>query len=352
MDPRTRQLSRDVRTEPWRAIAWKSCRKEAAGEVLSQMIDDAIFENESTKAFELACVYRGLATVVAGDHVKSKAEACLGSALRSFGRMAEATLQMQQAEKLAGSCDDCLGNVCLRWAVVLCHQRSQEDALKYYARALAHFGRTGNQNGMCRVFLNRSWAHGYFHNAAAGFEDVKRAIGLITPDMPSRCFVTAAVNVLALAVCLGDEAKIKEAVGLVEDLKKLTKGLCVHAKARPMLRWIRGLGHERLGEVKEAVRALESAIRGLERFNMLDEQKAAMADLARIRRMGKQIETNERHIRRLIETCLRLETDPETIKILKRARRNPSIENLLAWRARAPSRIPSMVPAASAGVIG
>lgn len=351
MDSRTRQLIRDVRANPWRALTWRSCRKEAAGEVLAQMIDEAIFEMESLGAIRLACIYQGLALEVGGDHVKCKAEACLGSALRSLGLLEAAAQRMQRAEELAAGCDDCLGNLYWRWGVVSCHQMAPEHGLSLLDRALVHAEKAGDDRCVSNVLLYRSWAHGFFDMYAAGFEDVKRAIGLIKPDMPSRCFVTAAVNVLALAVCLGDEAKVKAAVRMVEDLKTLTKGLYIHAKVRPMLRWIRGLGHEQLGEVKEAVRALESAIHGLERFGMLAEQKAAMADLARIRRMGKQLETNDRHIRRLVELCLRLETDPETIEILKRARRDPSIENLHAWRSRMPSRVPAMQPPASAGVI-
>ncbi|NJL29072.1 MAG: hypothetical protein HC897_14905 [Thermoanaerobaculia bacterium] len=351
MGSKARQLIRDVRANPWRALTWRSCRDAAAGEVLAQMIDEAIFEMKSLEAIKLACLYQGLAIEIGADHLKCKAEACLGSALRGLGLLEEASQQMQRAEELAAGCDDCLSNLYWRWGVVSCHQMARERGLSLLDRALMHAEKVGDDRCTTNVLLYRSWAHGYFHNAAAGFEDVKRAIGLITPEMPSRCLLTAAVNVLALAVGLGDEAEIRAAVRMIEELKTLAKGLQAHAKARPMLRWIRGLGYEKQGDVKEAVRALESAIRGLERFEMLTEKKAAMADLARIRRKGKQLETNDRHIRRLIEECLRLEQDPATVKVLERARREPSEQNLLAWRFKLPSRVPALEPVPSAGVI-
>jgi tetratricopeptide (TPR) repeat protein len=351
MELRTRQLIRDVRANPWRAISWKSCRKEAAGEALSQMIDDAIFEKELLQAFELACIYRGLAKEIANHHIKCKSEACLGSVLRSLGHLNEATLQMQRAEQLAGSCDDCLGSVYWRWAVLLCHQRSQEETLKYYDRSLMHLESIGDRVSMCRVFVNRSWACGCFHLAAEGFGNVKRGIDLIAGELPPRIFVTAGVNALASAVSLESKEKVVEALEMIERLKKETKGLHIHAKVRPMLRWIRGLAYEKLGDIKNAVRAIEYAISGLDRFGMIDEKKAAMADLARIRRKGKQLETNDRHIRRLIEECLRLEQDPEILKTLERARREPSEENLLAWRTKLDSRVPCLEPETSAGVI-
>ncbi|NJL28103.1 MAG: hypothetical protein HC897_09485 [Thermoanaerobaculia bacterium] len=180
---------------------------------------------------------------------------------------------------------------------------------------------------------------------------MKQATALLRGNMPSRYFVAAAVNALSLAVAIGKTENISAALAIVDAVRFKVRGTRSHSRALPILRWVRGMAFDRIDNAKEAVRSLESAIAALDRLGMIEEKKAAMADLARIRRKGKQVETNDRHILRLIEECLRLEEDVERMKILKRARRDPSEENLFAWRSSVLTCVPMLEPVGESGAI-
>lgn len=351
MEPKIKRLVGEIIRDPWNAVFWPSChRREVARELIS-LIDDAIFAAESSRAMEMAQIFRGLAGKIGDAHLQCKAEACLGSVLRSFGLYEHAEAQLRIAERLAGVCDDCLCGVYKRRSAVLAHRRLLDESLILFDRALTHAERANVAMEMCDCLIGQSAVCRFLDRNFEGFESVKKAVGLLKPEMPSRLFVAAAVNALSLAVAIGEEVKISAALALVDDIRSKMYGSRSHSRALPILRWVRGLAFDKLGKTATAVRLIESALPALDRLGMIEEKKAAMADLARIRRKGKQIETNDRHILRLIEECLRLERDIERLEILERARRDPSAENLLAWRSSANTCVPIFEPVGESSAI-
>ncbi len=343
MNQRTKKLLSEVKKDPWIAIEWKACHgNEALATEFIALIDDAIFEERTVEAIELAQIFRRLARRIKSRHITCQAEACLGSTFRLLGSYRIALDLLREAEHLAGSCDRCLGAICNRLAAVFAHQWEFGEALNQFEQALAHFQRADENKGISEALLGRSAVCRYLNRNTEGLENVTRAVDLMAPGMSPRYHIAAAVNAISLAAACDDRASYEQARCLVDQLREKLKGIPMNARACSILRWVRGLAFEKLGDIKNAVRCIESAISTLDRLHMLEEQKAAMADLARIRRKGKQVETNDRHILRLIEMTLRLESNEQVIQILERAKRDPSQENILAWRAALDARVPNL----------
>lgn len=344
MDAGVKRLISEITKEPWVAVFWPSCQKEKVVRELGRLIDDMIFDHEPLAALEMAEIFRGLSKRIKETHLQCKAEACLGSVFRLLGLYNFAEEQLRYAERLAASCDNCLCEVYKRWAVLFGYKNALDASLDFSDRALVHAEIANVAEETCDCLLSRGATCRLMGRNIEGFENVRRAVGLLSAEMPSRFFVAAAVNALSLAVASGEPSKVSLALTVVEDVRSKTHGSRAHSRALPILRWIRGLAFDKIGNSKEAIRSIEAALPALDRLQMIEEKKAAMADLARIRRKGKQLETNDRHIRRLIEECLRLERDIKRVKILERAKRDPSEENILAWRSSVGSYVPIMEP--------
>lgn len=345
VDQQTKQLIGHIKSDPWVAIEWKACHIEKVATAYIDLIDDAIFQRDRVRSLQLAFILRGLSRKI-NDRVACKAEACLGSA---FGILLNqfdlAVTQMEQSEAMAGSHDDCLGAVYSRWGLILFYQYQFDDALSYFDDALSRFENLGDEAAMCSALLHRSGTFRMLNKYAEGMESIKTALPLMKSETPSRFFMAAAVNAISLAAASDDTGNYNAALSIVDKLRDEIKGRGgMHSSARGVLRWVRGLAYEKLCDMKNAIRCTESALSTFERRAMREEKKVAMADLARMRRKGKQREVNNRHIRRLIDASLSLDIDEETEAILLRAKRNPSEENILAWRNSLESYVPSLEP--------
>lgn len=344
MDFRTKKLLTEIQKDPWLGMEWTACHEEPIAEMYVILIDDAIFEGDRKKALELAYIFRGVSRRVGSRHIECKSEACLGSAFRFSHLFDLADEQLERARELVGSCHDCQGEVWKRRGAMLYYIAQYEESLGCYHRALGHMEQCGDKFKICDVLLGRAGVYRLLEGNSKGMEDVVRAIDLIFPEMPSRYYIAAAVNAISLAAGSDDEAAYVTAMAIAERLREKMKGIKIHSRVRGIVRWIRGLAFEKLRDITNGVRFLESAISTFERLDMREERKTAMADLARIRRKGKQRETNDRHILRLIEETLRLDVDEETVSILERSRSDPSESNILAWRSALDSYVPNLEP--------
>lgn len=351
MDQRTKKLLSDVRRAPWIAAQWKSCREDKVAVKLFPLVDEAIFDRDFKRALALGHAFVGMANSKKDPHLRSKAAAALGSAFRAIGLLDMAIDQLNEAKNLARSCDDCLGNFHKRLAMVFHDKGDFEQALALFDQALAHFERTIDRSEICSVLLGKSHMHGRLRHSSQGFGNARDAIGLMNSEMPFRYFVSAAFNALALAADTGNAENVIEALRMIGDLRTMTKGHREHARTRAILRYVRGLAYDKAGNQKNATRTLENAISTLDRLRMLPEKKTAMADLARIRCKGRQIEPNERSIVRLLDQAIQLETDDEILALLEQARINPTERTILTWRSTLRSYVPSMEPIAESTAI-
>ncbi len=349
MNQRTKQLIAQIEKDPWIALEWKACHSEEVAEALVEVVDRTIFERDVKKALEYSYALRGLASRIGSDRIVCKAEACLGSTFRILDRYDLAIAQMEHAERLARSCDqhnECLGDVYKRRGTLSFYQYQYDESLSFLNAALTCFEEAPNkqEREISAVLLLRSGTSRLLGKNREGLRDIQEAVSLMTPTMPSRYFVAAAVNAISLAAACCDEEIYSLALSIADELREKVKGGELHPRVRGVLRWIRGLAFEKLCDQKNAVRCLESAISTFDRLGMVPEQKVAMADLARVRRKGKQRETNDRHILRLIEATLRLDVNEETARILARAKEDPSESNILAWRSALDSYVPNLEP--------
>lgn len=351
MDQRTKKLRSEVKRAPWIAIHWKACREDEVANKLFSLVDEAIFELDPKRSLALGYALVGMANMKKDSHLMSKAAAALGSAFRSVGLLELALSQLHEAEDLAQSCSDCLGNVYKRRALVFDDQGALEQSLAQFDKAFSHFERISERAEKCATLLGRSHICRRLEYNQEGFTNVCQAFGLMTPEMPSRYFIAAAVNSLSLAVATGDSGNLTIAIQLIGDLRAMTKRYREHARTRAILRYVRGLAYDKAGNQKNATRTLENAISTLDRLRMLPEKKTAMADLARIRCKGRQIEPNERSIVRLLDQAIQLETDDEILALLEQARINPTERTILTWRSTLRSYVPSMEPIAESTAI-
>ncbi len=343
VDRSTSHLIGHIRSDPWLVIEWKACRNETIANAYIDLIDEAIFERDREEALQGAFTLRGLSRRI-NEHIACKAEACLGSAFCISGLSDLAFKQMNKALRLAGTCDDCLGTVNRRWGAILSDHCQYKEALKRLDKALMHFERINNNAEICLVLIARSGVFRFLDRSTEGMKSLSRALPLIEDGAPARRFVAAAVNAISLAAISDKRKEYGAALEIAEQLRSKIKGGRIHSSARGIIRWIRGLCFEKLCDTKNAIRCIESALSTFERRAMMPEAKVAMADLARIRRKGKQREVNDRHILRLIEATLRLDVDEEVEKILRRAKEDPSEQNILAWRDALHSYMPNLEP--------
>ena len=333
MDQRMKNLIANIERDPWIVLDWKSCQSQEVANYYIRIIDEAIFDMDYERTPELCAIFRGLARKLNDAHISCKAEACYGSMFRLLGHLDVAVERMKEAEKLGGKCSDCLGGVYKRWAAISANRRKLVESVDYYNLALIHFEKEGNEFEICDCLLGRSAARRFSEQNNEGFEDVARAVDMIGPEMPARFFIAGSVNALSLAAACNEVRITERALAIVEKLRERLKGVRLQTRVLGILRWVRGLALEVLGDIPSAVYWLESAIGTFDRLGMKEEQKTARADLARIRRKAKQKETNNRHIVRLIEQTLRLDVDERTEQVLRLALKNPSPENIQRWRA-------------------
>lgn len=337
-----------VRGNPWRVLQWKSCQKEKeylASQFVS-WIDDALFERDRELVFELSHILLGFSKNIdpKSSHVSCKAQLCLGSAFSTVNEFDLAWKKIKNAEALAGTCADCLGNVEKRKGYLSLYQSLFGDSIKSFDQALAHFEGLSDDMEICSTLLCRSATCRYVQKYAEGPRNIERALSLMTAKMPSRFFVTAAVNSISLSAASNDQTHFRFALELIEELRVILKEIRLHSRVRGVLRWVRGLLYDKLGDQRNSIRCVESAVDTFERLGMKEEKRVAMADLARLRRKGKQRETNDRHIKRLIDETLRFELDPKTRDLVRRASHAPTEENILEWRNSLSCYVPSLEP--------
>ena len=338
-EQKIRSLVSRARKNPWQPILSRTApryRIPEIGDLYIETIDESLFERRFDNAMRQVVLFEKWSET--SRDYSPRAKAAFGTILLICEKMNLADREIRsavtQAESVGSSI--CVAECERRLGMLLWYQNRHRDAIGTYTSSLRRFEQEEDSRGVVINFINRGIAYWKLKKYDLALTDEEAAISLINETMPGFYVVAASLNIAAIYASRGDH---EMALQQIENTQAMIKGLDGMSRARLILRWIRGLLLESEGKLKRAIEMLERVDRQMVLLDMDIERRVLLADTARIAK-------NPDKIIRIAERAVRLEDSPHVTTIVNKVIKEPSYENVLAWRDALDTYIPPFPAAA------
>lgn len=320
--------------DPWNAILGSRPEKYRISEVgltLIEAVDFALFRRNLREAITSGVILEKWA---GHDlHFDCKAAAVMASVYSVCGLRLEAEKMLVKAKRHGApdsNCkEDCKAQYFKRNGTFLMYENRYRDACLLYGRSADLFLDLGEGKEAGKSLLNRGVALAAMKRFDDALEDENRALDLLGEEF-SFHIIAAAVNIAAIFMEL---EQVDLALSQVSHVQDMLKGSDNLERPRLILRWIRALLLVLQGDLKNAGEMIDRVEVRMKRLDMKFEHRVLLADRARIARQPSII-------KRIAKKAYDMEDIPSVRKIIETVMREPTRENILAWRSSLGSYIP------------
>lgn len=327
--------------DPWNCLVGRrpdSYRLHEVGVSLMNQIDHALLERDLDRAIYTGVIFEKWAEW--DLHFNCKAPAVMAAVYAVCGIYSEAEKKLMKAKERANrrKCKDCKAHFYKRNSVYLIHNGRPHDALDSYNHAVDLFEELNDPLQKAQCMIGRGAVQYILRNYERGLTDQEQAIELLAP-FGSIFVIAASVNTAAILTKMGKGDLAREKV---DELQCVLEGIRNIERLKLVLRWIKALLLEETGkreDLKLAGQLLDRVETRMRKHDMTAEIRVLLADRARMAR-------DPNLIRRIASKAFDLELSPMVRGCIENVIRDPSRDNIVAWRDSLDSYVPPFLTAA------
>ena len=331
----TKNLVTRTETDPWNAVVGRRpniYQIPQVGLSLIEQVDHALFERDMERAIRTGVILERWSQ--RDPHFRTKAPAVMASiyTVCNLNEIAERKLREAKQRIEKRHCLECEGIYHQRFGVHLIYTNQPRESVTQYDKAVALFEEVDNSFEIAKSLMGRGVAKsilGYFEDALI---DEERALDIIGSDR-GVYIVMGSINVSAILTKMGKSDIARQKIA---ETLEMVQGIGNMERPKLLLRWIKALLLEEKdsrNDLKLAGQMMDRIAVRMKKHEMKAELRVLLADRARIAK-------DPRTITRIARRAHELEETPHVIKLIEKVMREPTKDNIAAWRNALNSYVP------------